>query len=93
VKVSWRDIAAGVRREIRVYRLVLADKRTPWFCRILLGAAVAYLLSPVDFIPDFIPILGHLDDLVVVPLLVMVALILIPSDVIDDCRRKATAEI
>jgi len=88
VKVSWRDIAAGVRREIRVYRLVLAHRRTPWLSRILLGVAIAYLFSPVDIIPDFIPILGHLDDLVVVPILVTVAVALIPRDVIDECRRQ-----
>ena len=77
-----------MRRELSFYRLVLADKRTPRLSRVLLGVAIAYLLSPIDLIPDFIPILGHLDDLLVVPLLVTIALTLIPRDVITDCKRK-----
>ena len=87
MKVRWRELAERVRHELRFYRLVLADKRTPWFSRILLGAAIAYLLSPVDLIPDFIPVLGHLDDLIVIPILVTVAVTMIPREVIVDCRR------
>ncbi|PWB73509.1 hypothetical protein C3F09_05245 [candidate division GN15 bacterium] len=87
--MSWRDLANRVRREIHVYRLVLVDKRTPWLSRILLGAAIAYMVSPIDLIPDFIPIVGHLDDLIIVPLLVVTALALIPREVIDECRQKA----
>ncbi len=88
--MSWRDAVARIRREIDVYRLVLIDKRTPWLSRLLLGAAIAYLLSPIDLIPDFIPILGHLDDLIIVPLLVVLALAIIPKEVVEDCRRRVT---
>ena len=87
MKVRWRELAERVRHELRFYRLVLADKRTPWLSRILLVAAIAYLLSPVDLIPDFIPVLGHLDDLIVIPILVTVAVTMIPRQVIEDCRR------
>jgi uncharacterized membrane protein YkvA (DUF1232 family) len=83
-----KEIACQVRQEISVYRLVLADRRTPLAAKLLLGAAVFYLLSPVDLIPDFIPVIGHLDDLIVVPLLVLAALALIPDDVVADCRRR-----
>ena len=72
-----------------MYRLVSQHPRTPKAAKVLLGVAVAYALSPVDLIPDFIPVLGHLDDLIVVPLLVIAALRLIPSGVLEECRAKA----
>ena len=88
-----RKIAASVRTELKVYRLILVDKRTPWLARALLGAAVAYALSPIDIIPDFIPVIGHVDDLIIVPLLVIAALKLIPKRVIADCRARVADEM
>lgn len=79
------------KEEVAVYRLVLGDRRTPWVGRILLGAAVAYVLCPVDLVPDFIPVLGHADDVVIVPLLVYLGIKCIPRVVIDDCRAKVRA--
>ena len=84
-----RSIYTRFRREVRVYKLALADPRTPTPAKWLLRAAVAYALSPVDLIPDFIPLVGHLDDAVIIPALVWLALRLIPGDVIDDCRAAA----
>ena len=54
--------------------------------KILIGIAIAYALSPVDLIPDFIPVLGHLDDLIIVPLLIFAAVRLVPKDVLEECR-------
>ncbi|HWQ21148.1 MAG TPA: DUF1232 domain-containing protein, partial [Clostridia bacterium] len=78
-----------VRREVRVWSLVLKDPRTPRVSKWLLGAALAYLASPVDVIPDFIPLLGQLDDLVIVPGLVRLATRFIPHGVVAECRAKA----
>ncbi len=82
-----KAIGRGFRRELKVYRLVLLHHRTPRVAKLLLGLAVAYALSPVDLIPDVIPVAGYLDDLIIVPLLVITALWLIPRDVVDECRR------
>lgn len=87
--MRWKVIAQRFKEELQVYRLVLQDDRTPKLAKWLLGIAVAYALSPVDLIPDFIPVLGHLDDLVILPLLIITAVKLIPPSVIKDCRARA----
>jgi uncharacterized membrane protein YkvA (DUF1232 family) len=73
-------------QEIAFYRRVLKHPRTPRTSRILLGAAIAYAVSPIDLIPDFIPVIGHLDDAIILPLLIWLALRRIPADVIAECR-------
>lgn len=83
-----RDIAQRLRTEISVYRLALKHPQTPVLAKVLLGLALGYVLLPFDLIPDFIPVIGHLDDLVIVPGLVYLALKLIPDEVMAECRRK-----
>lgn len=83
-----KSVVRDFKRELAVYRLVLADARTPRLAKILLGAAVGYLLLPFDLIPDFIPLIGQLDDLLIVPGLVILALRLIPAEIVEDCRAK-----
>ena len=83
-----KTFAQALKREVKVYQLVLTDPRTPWLPKVILGAAIAYLLSPIDLIPDFIPVLGHLDDLILIPALVWLALTMVPDEIVADCRQK-----
>lgn len=74
-----------------VYALYLAyrDPRTPWYAKAFAGLVAAYAFSPIDLIPDFIPVLGYLDDLVLVPLGIALAVRMIPAEVMADCRARA----
>ena len=69
--------------------LVYKDPRVSWWKRFFLGIVIGYAVSPIDLIPDFIPGLGYLDDLILVPIGISIALKIIPKEVIEDCRRKA----
>lgn len=84
-------IAQGFSHELAVYRHMLRDHRTPKLAKILLGLAVAYALLPVDLIPDFLPIIGHLDDMIIVPGLIFLALKFIPREVVAECRQLVIA--
>ena len=84
-----RGVARRLRQEIAFYRLVLHDPQTPRLARAFLFIAIAYAMSPIDIIPDFVPIIGHLDDAIIVPLLVIAAMRLVPSEVMVDCRQRA----
>lgn len=83
-----RNIVRKFQTEILLYRNILADPRTPKSTKMLLGAAVAYAVSPVDLIPDFIPVIGHLDDAIILPLLVYLALKATPPALVDEHRRS-----
>jgi len=77
-----------VKRDAVALYLAARDPRTPWHAKLLAGIVVAYALSPIDLIPDFIPVLGYLDDLLLVPLGLWLAVRLIPADVMEDCRAR-----
>ena len=83
------NVVQTIRNEIGVYRAVTEDPRCPRVTRWLLSGAVAYALSPIDLIPDFIPVLGHLDDLIILPVLVWLALRIIPKELIYEHRVKS----
>lgn len=74
--------------ELAVYKLVLKDSKTPFSGKLFLALAVGYALMPFDLIPDFIPVLGQLDDIIIVSLLVVIALKLIPREIIDKYRKQ-----
>src|SRR5690349_11049772 len=79
------------RLKAELYALYLAyrDPRAPWYARAFAAGIVAYAISPIDLIPDFIPVLGLLDDLILLPLGIVLALRMIPPEVMADCRERA----
>jgi uncharacterized membrane protein YkvA (DUF1232 family) len=77
-----------LKQELAVYRLVLKHPKTPWLAKLFLGLAIAYLLLPFDLIPDFIPVLGQLDEIIIIPVLVYLALLFIPKTIIQECRDQ-----
>ena len=79
----------GLKRDVYALYLAARDPRTPWYARALVGLVAAYALSPIDLIPDFIPVIGYLDDLIIVPLGLLLAIRLVPPEVLDDARRRA----
>lgn len=88
----WQDKARALKREIYALYLALLDPRTPWYARVLAGVVVAYAVSPLDLIPDPIPVLGYLDDLILLPLGMMLVLRLVPPAVMEDARHRAATE-
>lgn len=84
-----RNSALKLKSEAQVLLLAYKDKRTPVTAKILIGVTVGYLLSPIDLIPDFIPVLGLVDDLIIVPALIAWSISLIPAVVMQDARNRA----
>ena len=85
----WRDWARQLRRDVLALYLVCRDPRVPWYAKALAAAIVAYALSPVDLVPDVIPVLGYLDDLILIPIGVLLVRRLVPGGVLDECRTRA----
>ncbi|MCC6178000.1 MAG: DUF1232 domain-containing protein [Chloroflexi bacterium] len=84
-----RQRARALKTETLALYLAARDPRVPWYARVLVAGIVAYALSPIDLIPDFIPILGYLDDVILVPLGITLALRMIPPEVMAECRTEA----
>jgi uncharacterized membrane protein YkvA (DUF1232 family) len=87
VKSRLLKITGEFKRQLTTYNAAIRHPRTPRVARWLLVAAIAYAASPIDLIPDFIPVLGHLDDVIIIPALVALAVRLIPQDVLAECRK------
>jgi uncharacterized membrane protein YkvA (DUF1232 family) len=88
---KWKERVRQLKQEVFTLYLACRDPRTPWYAKLVLAAVVAYALSPIDLIPDPIPILGYLDDIVLLPLGIYLALKMVPTPVLLDCRRRAQA--
>lgn len=89
MKKKLQALAARVKVELPALFLALKDRRISWLAKLLAFLTVAYALSPVDLIPDFIPVIGYLDDLLILPLLAALTIKLIPADVWRDCLKKS----
>ncbi len=83
--------ARNLKRDSYALYLASRDPRVPWYAKALAVAIAAYALSPIDLIPDFIPVLGYLDDLIILPLGIWLAIALVPDEVMAECRARASA--
>jgi uncharacterized membrane protein YkvA (DUF1232 family) len=90
---SWKQRARALRVETYAVYLAYRDPRVPWYARAFAACVVGYAFSPIDLIPDPIPVLGYLDDLVLIPLGIAMALKMIPPEVMAECRAQATADM
>lgn len=88
---TWKQHARRLKAETYALYLAYRDPRVPWYARLVAVCVVGYALSPIDLIPDFIPVLGYLDDLVLIPAGIALALKLIPPEVMAECRERARA--
>jgi uncharacterized membrane protein YkvA (DUF1232 family) len=90
---GWKQRARQLKTEVYALYLAYRDPRVSWPARIFAACVVAYAFSPIDLIPDPIPVLGYLDDLILIPLGVALARKMIPADVLAECRERARVEI
>ena len=88
-----KDWAQAIRRDVHALWLAARDPRTPWYAKAFALAIAAYALSPVDLIPDFIPVLGYLDDLIITPGGLWLAVRLIPPEVLAEARSAAAGSV
>src|SRR5678815_4950434 len=86
---EFKERVRALKAETLALYLAARHPGTPWYAKLLVGGIVAYALSPIDLIPDFVPILGYLDDLLLLPLGIALALKLIPPAVMADCRARS----
>jgi uncharacterized membrane protein YkvA (DUF1232 family) len=86
---ALRDWARALKRETLALYYAARDPRTPWLAKLVIGVVVAYALSPIDLIPDFIPVLGYLDDLLLLPLGIWLVIRLLPPEVLAESRARA----
>lgn len=91
LKMNWRGWARAIKRDAHALYLAARDRRVSRYAKALAIAVAAYAFSPIDLIPDFIPVLGYLDDLILVPLGIALAVWLIPPEIMDEHRATAAA--
>ena len=89
--IAAKAWARSIKRDVVALWYAARDPRVPWYAKAVAACVVAYALSPIDLIPDFIPVLGYLDDLVIVPLGIIAAVKLVPEDLMAEFRERASA--
>ena len=90
---KWKQSAKKLKAETYALYLAYKHPQTPWYAKAFAGLVIAYAFSPIDLVPDFIPVLGYLDDLILVPLGIALALKMIPATVMVECRTQAQLNI
>jgi uncharacterized membrane protein YkvA (DUF1232 family) len=88
-KESWRDKAKNLKTDIYALYLSCRDPKVPWRAKAVILLTIGYFLSPIDLIPDFIPVIGQIDDLIIVPAGISLAVKMIPKSVMEENRRRA----
>lgn len=87
--MNLKERAKKLKTDIPAVFIAMKKKETPVGAKIIAGLTVAYALSPIDLIPDFVPVLGYIDDIILLPALVTLTIRMIPADVFDVCRKEA----
>jgi uncharacterized membrane protein YkvA (DUF1232 family) len=91
-KTSWKEKAKQLKTDTYALYLTCKDPRVPWYAKALMALIIGYAISPIDLIPDFIPVLGQIDDLIIVPAGISIVIKMIPKTVMEECRQRAQAE-
>jgi uncharacterized membrane protein YkvA (DUF1232 family) len=91
-KITLKERVKRLKNEVKALTLCLKDPRLGWPARIVILLAVGYALSPIDLIPDFFPVIGFLDDFIILPLLIVLAVKLVPEGLLDEYRERAKTE-
>ena len=89
--MTLKERAKKLKTDVPAVFLALKRRDTPWYAKIVAAIVVVYALSPIDLVPDFIPVLGYLDDLIILPLLIALTIKLIPNGIFEECRAGAEA--
>lgn len=89
-RLSWIKRAKLLKRDVYTLYFALKDPRTPWYARVWISIVVIYAFSPIDLIPDMVPVFGYLDELVLIPLAVSLAIKMMPLHLLSECRDKAS---
>lgn len=88
---TWKSLARSIKRDVHALYLASRDPRVPWYAKALAIFVAGYALSPIDLIPDFIPVVGYLDDVIIVPLGILMVIKLIPPEIMAEHRELASA--
>jgi uncharacterized membrane protein YkvA (DUF1232 family) len=86
---SWKSKAKTLKREVHALSLAAKDPRVPWYAKVFALLIIGYALSPIDLIPDFIPVIGYIDDLILIPAGIALLIKMIPKEVMAECRERA----
>jgi uncharacterized membrane protein YkvA (DUF1232 family) len=90
---SWKIKTRTLKKEVYALTLAARDPRVPWYAKVFAVLIIGYALSPIDLIPDFIPVIGYLDDLIIIPAGIVLLIKIIPKEVMEECREKAKSRL